>query len=106
MGNQRDLAITGGYRGHGVTNMNHERAAANSGAVEKCWNDAEVIGDSNRRLAGAENAVNLLFLNPCVRKSIAGGLGVQLNGRFIRNLADGICFRRADDCNLLAKIHC
>jgi hypothetical protein len=59
MRDQHRLAQPRGDRRGGVAHKNHERAAADRGAVDPFGGQAEIMRDRHRRLAGSRNAVDV-----------------------------------------------
>ena len=65
--------------GGGVAHMQHERAAANGGAVDPGGGDAEVVGDARGRLARGGHAVDVAGHDAAVLHGVEGGIGVKLD---------------------------
>ena len=60
VGDQDRLAQPAFERRRGVADVDHERAAADRGAVDPFGGDAEIMRDRHRRLAGGRDAVDVL----------------------------------------------
>src|SRR5581483_2997847 len=91
--------------GGGVADMDHERAAADARAVDEVRRDAEVLGDGDGGLAGAEDAIDLVLRDAGVGEGVERGLGVELERRLVRNDADRVGLGRADDRGAHAQAH-
>src|SRR6185437_8794266 len=59
-----------------VANMDHERAAADRGAVDPARRDAEIMRDLLRRLDGGGHAVDVLGLQPGILHRVQRRVGV------------------------------
>jgi hypothetical protein len=64
MRNQHRLAQPRGDRRGGMADMDHERAAADRGAVDPFRGEAQIMRDRHRRLAGGRNAVDVAGFRP------------------------------------------
>ena len=102
---QRDGAEAGLDRGGGVAHVDHERAAADARAVDVRRRDAEVLGDGDGRLAGAEHAVDVVLRQAGIGERVEGGLGVQLQRRLVGLDADAVGLGGADDGGAHAQAH-
>ena len=81
MRDQYRLAETQANRRGGVADMDHERAAADRGAVDPFRREAEMMRDRHRRLAGGRDAVDVGGLEPGVGHRVERGAGMQLDLR-------------------------
>jgi hypothetical protein len=70
MGDQYLLAQPRGDRRRSVTHMDHERAAADRGAVDPSRDEAEIMRDGHRRLAGGRDAVDSVPMTPAQSDAI------------------------------------
>jgi hypothetical protein len=61
--------------------MDHERAAADRGAVDPFRGEAQVMRDRHRRLAGGRDPVDVGWFEPGIGHRIERGVRVQLNLR-------------------------
>ena len=59
MGDQHRLAQPRGYRRGGVADMDHERAAADRGAVDPFRGETQIVRHRHRRLVGGRDAVDV-----------------------------------------------
>jgi hypothetical protein len=88
MGDQYRLAeLRGDHRG-GVADMDHERAAADPGAVDPFRGQAEIMRDRHRRLAGGRDAVDVGWLEPGIGHRVERRIGVQLDLRHVGDDAE------------------
>jgi hypothetical protein len=97
MGDQYRLAQARGDRGGGVAGVDHERAAADRGAVDPFRGEPEIVCDRRRRLAGGGDAVDVLGLEAGVGHRVERGVGVQLDLRHVGNDAELGGLRGTDD---------
>jgi hypothetical protein len=63
----------------GVADMDHERAAADRGAVDPFRRQAEIVCYRHRRFAGGGDAVDVGRFEAGVGHYVEGGVGVQLD---------------------------
>src|SRR6516225_9035930 len=86
-------------RGRGVAHMDHERTAADRGAVDPGRRDAEVVGNGGRRLAGGGDAVDIRGLQAGVFEGIEGGVRVELDLGQVGDHPEVGRLGGTDDCN-------
>ena len=101
VGDQHGLAEAGLDRRGGVADVQHERAAADGGAVDPGRRDAEIVGDLLRRLHRGGDAVDVRQLQPGVGDRVERGVGVELDLRHVGNDAELGGLGGADDSNLI-----
>ena len=70
-----------GDRRSGVADMDHERKAADRGAIDPFRRQAEIMRDRDRRLAGGRDAVNVGGFEPGIGLCVERGVGMQLDLR-------------------------
>jgi hypothetical protein len=76
MRDQHRLAETRGDRRGGVADMDHERAAADRGAVDPSRGEAQIMRDRHRRLAGRGDAVDVGRFEPGVGHRVECRVGM------------------------------
>ena len=77
MRNQHRLAEARGDRGGGVADMDHERAAADRGAVDPFRREAEIVRRRHRRLAGGRDAVDVGGFEAGIGHCVERGVGIH-----------------------------
>ena len=106
MGDEHGGAVARVYRGGGVADMEHERAAAHAGAVHPFRRDAEVVRHLLRHhRADAGQSVDVRWLELRVRHGVERRVGVQANLRQLRDQSELRGFRRADHGDLSGLDH-
>ena len=98
---QHGLAQAGLDRGRRVADMQHERTAADRGAVDPGRRDAEIMRDLLRRLDRGGKAVDIGQFQSGIGDGIQRGVRVQLDLRDIGDNAEFGGFGGADDGNLI-----
>jgi hypothetical protein len=81
MRDQYRLAETQANRRGGVAHMDHERAAADRGAVDPFRGEAEIMRDRHRRLPGGCDAVDVGWFEPGIGHRVERGVDMQLDLR-------------------------
>ena len=89
-----------GDRRDGVPDMDDERAAADRGAVDVSGRDAEIMRDLGRVVPCRRHAVDLLRRQPAIGHGVQRRIGMELQLRDVRQLAQPGRLGRADDGNL------
>ena len=79
MGDQDRVRVACLDGGCGVTDVQHERAAADGAAVHPAWRDAEIVGDGDGRFAGRCDPVDVLGLQSCIGEGVEGRIGMELD---------------------------
>ena len=79
VGDQDGVRVAGLDGGRRVTDVQHERTAADGTAVHPPRRDAEIVGDGDWRFAGGCDPVDVLGLQPRVCERVEGGIGMELN---------------------------
>ena len=97
VGDEHGLAQALVDRRRGVAHVDHERAAADGGAVDPGRRDAEVVRDGGGRLAGGGDAVDVRWLEAGILQRVERGIGVQLDLRQAGNDAELGGLGGADD---------
>ena len=97
MGDQHGLAEAGLDRRRGVADMQHERAAADRGAVDPGRRDAEVMGDLLRRFHRGGDAVDVGEFQPGIGDGVERRIRMQLDLRHVGDDAELGGLGRADD---------
>ncbi len=107
-GDQRDVALAERDRLGGVPDMDQIGRAAGIGRIHVAQFEAHVIGHRQRpeprRVAGAEIAVDILFLEAGVFERALGRFGMQLGERFVFGLARRMLID-PDDIGLVLDAH-
>ena len=80
-----------------MADVQHERAAADRGAVDPGRGDAEIGGDLGRALAGGGDAVDVRGFEPGVGQGVQGRVAVQAEHGHVGDLAHLGGFGGADD---------
>ena len=86
MGDQYRVAQPRGDRRGGMARVDHERAAADRGAVDPFRSEPEIMRDRGRGLAGGGDAINVGRLEPGIDHRIQCRVGMQLD---LRHVGDG-----------------
>ena len=97
MRDQHRLAEARSDRRGGVADMDHERAAADGGAVDPFRGEAQIMRDRHRRLAGGGDAVDVGGFEAGIGHCVECCIGMQLD---LRHVGDDAELRRlggADD---------
>ena len=97
MGDQHRVAEAGGDRGGGMPGVDHERAAADRGAVDPFRGEPEIVRDRGRGLAGGGDAVDVRRLEPGIGHRVQRGVGVELDLRGVGDDAELGRLGGADD---------
>src|SRR5712691_11276710 len=97
MGDQHALAQPAFERRGGRADMDHERAAADRGAIDPFGRDAEVMRDCGRGLAGGRDPVDVGGLEPAILQRVERGVGMEPDLRQTGNPAHFGRFGGADD---------
>src|SRR5207247_10515083 len=83
---------------HRVLDVRDEGAAADLRAVDVAWADAQVLGGLRAHpQAGAEDGVDRVLAEPRVGERVARRVGVELEGRLVRQLPVLVRLGRAHD---------
>ena len=100
VGDERHLAHAGGVRHHRVLHVGDERAPADLGTVDVAGPDAQVLrGFRAHPKPGAEDRVDIVLPEARVGQRVPRCLGVELEGRLVRQLAVLVRLGRAHDRN-------
>ena len=102
MGDQHGLAQAGLDRRRGMADVQHERAAADRGAVDPGRLDAEIVADLLRRFDRGGEAVDVGELQPGIGDGVERRIRVKLELRHVGDDAEFGGLGRADDGNLVA----
>ena len=86
-------------RGGGVAHQQHEGTTPDRGPVQPLGHDAEVVRDLDRVVTAGRNAVDVAELEPGIGDRVERRVGVELDLRHGRDLAELGGFRSADDGN-------
>ena len=97
MGDQHGLAEPGLDRRRGVADVQHERAAADGGAVDPGRRDAEIVGDLLRGLDGGGDAVDVGQLQSGIGDGVERRIRMELDLRHVRDDAEFGGLGGADD---------
>ena len=97
VGDEHQAAHPGGQGGGGVAYVDHERTTAHRRSVQPAGCDPEVVGDRDRALPGAGNAVDRTRIHAAVGDGVASRVGVQVDGRHVGNAAELGRLGGADD---------
>ena len=95
--NQHGLAETCLDRGGGMADMEHERTAADRGAVDPGRRDAEIMRDLLRRFDRGGDAVDIGQFQAGIGNGVERRVGVQLDLRHVGNDAEFGGLGGADD---------
>ena len=101
MRDQHGLAQAGLDRGGGMADMQHERAAADGGAVDPGRRDAEIMRDLLRRLDRGGEAVDVGQFQAGIGNGVECGVRMQLDLRDIGDDAKLGGLGGADDGDLV-----
>jgi hypothetical protein len=83
MRDQHRLAQPRGDRRGGVADMDHERAAADRGAVDPFRGQAQIVCHRPRRLAGSRDAVDVSGPEAGIGHRVERRVGVELDLRHV-----------------------
>ena len=97
VGNQHGFAEAGLDRSSGMADVQHERAAADGGAVNPGRCDAEVMGDLLRGFHGGRDAVDIGQFQSGIGDGVERRIGVQLDLRHVGDDAEFGGLGCADD---------
>ena len=97
MGNQHGFAEAGLDRSSGMADMQHERAAADGGAVDPGRRDAEVMRDLLRGFHSSRDAVDIGQFQSGIGDGVERGIRVQLDLRHVGDDAELRGLGCADD---------
>ena len=97
MGDQYRLAEARFDCRGGVADMDHERTAADRGAVDPFRRQAEIVRDRHRRLAGGSDTVDVGGFEAGIGHRVECGVGMQLDLRHVGNDTEACGLGGADD---------
>ena len=102
MRDQHGLAQPGLDRGRSMANVQHERAAADGGAVDPGRGDAEVMGDLLRGFHRGGDAVDVGQFQPGIRDGIERRIRMELDLRHVGDDTEFGGLGCADDGDLVS----